>query len=177
MEQHNHFQQQSHKMALCGMMTALSTSILSAGGLIPSTTFACPMLAMLCLLPVLCDYGRKYALLVYAAGAILSLMLCVDKEMAFFYLFLGWYPAVRPMLDRLPRLFRIPLKCALFTLALAAMYALMIFLFRMEAIMAEFAEYSGPMFILLLLLANASLLLTDRLLERVSALYLRWRKR
>ena len=40
-------------MALCGLMAALSIVILLLGGLIPLATFACPMLAMICLLPVL----------------------------------------------------------------------------------------------------------------------------
>ena len=61
------FQRQSRKMALCGMLTALSAALLAAGSLLPLATAACPMLAMLCLLPVLLDYGPKYALLVYAA--------------------------------------------------------------------------------------------------------------
>ena len=63
-------------MALCGLLTALSAAFLAAGSLLPLATAACPMLAMLCLLPVLLDYGPKYALLVYAAVSVLALILC-----------------------------------------------------------------------------------------------------
>ena len=45
-------------MALCGLLTALSAAFLAAGSLLPLATAACPMLAMLCLLPVLLDYGQ-----------------------------------------------------------------------------------------------------------------------
>ena len=163
-------------MALCGMMTALSAAVLSTGSFIPFATFAGPMLAMLCLLPILHDWGAKYALMVYAAAAVLALMLCADKELALFYAFLGWYPAVRPRLAPLPRPVRILLKCAMFTLAMAVMYLLIIFLFQMEAVAEEFAGYSTLMLALLVVLGNTSFLLLDVLLLRMSILYARWRK-
>lgn len=176
MASHSNFRRQSRKMALCGMMTALSVAVLSTGSLIPFATFAGPMLAMLCLLPILHDWGAKYALMVYAAAAVLALMLCADKELALFYAFLGWYPAVRPKLDPLPRPARILLKCAMFTLAMAVMYLLIIFLFQMEAVAEEFAGYSNLMLALLVVLGNTSFLLLDVLLLRMSVLYARWRK-
>ena len=89
MASHSNFRRQSRKMALCGMMTALSAAVLSTGSFIPFATFAGPMLAMLCLLPILHDWGAKYALMVYAAAAVLALMLCADKELALFYACLG----------------------------------------------------------------------------------------
>lgn len=176
MASHSNFRRQSRKMALCGMMTALSAAVLSTGSLIPFATFAGPMLAMLCLLPILHDWGAKYALMVYAAAAVLALMLCADKELALFYAFLGWYPAVRPRLAPLPRPVRILLKCAMFTLAMAVMYLLIIFLFQMEAVAEEFAGYSNLMLALLVVLGNTSFLLLDVLLLRMSVLYARWRK-
>ena len=168
MASHSNFRRQSRKMALCGMMTALSAAVLSTGSLIPFATFAGPMLAMLCLLPILHDWGAKYALMVYAAAAVLALMLCADKELALFYAFLGWYPAVRPRLAPLPRPVRILLKCAMFTLAMAVMYLLIIFLFQMEAVAEEFAGYSTLMLALLVVLGNTSFLLLDVLLLRMS---------
>lgn len=176
MASHSNFRRQSRKMALCGMMAALSAAVLSTGSFIPFATFAGPMLAMLCLLPILHDWGAKYALMVYAAAAVLALMLCADKELALFYAFLGWYPAVRPRLAPLPRPVRILLKCAMFTLAMAVMYLLIIFLFQMEAVAEEFAGYSTLMLALLVVLGNTSFLLLDVLLLRMSVLYARWRK-
>lgn len=176
MREYNHLQRQSRRMALCGLLAALSAVILSAGSLIPLATFACPMLAMLCLLPVLCEYGAGTALLVYTAVSVLALMLCADKELALFYLFLGWYPALRPRLARLPRMVGIPLKCALFTLSMTVMYSLIIYLFRLEAVVEEFAGYSTVMLIGLLVLGNATFFMLDVLLERMSRLYCSWKK-
>ena len=174
MSARNQFQRQSRQTALCGLLAALSVVILSLGSLIPLATFACPMLAMVCLLPVVRSYGGRTALLVYTAVSVLALLLCADKEAACFYLFLGWYPALRPQLGRLGRVAGIAVKCGLFTLAMTAMYATLLFLFQMEAIVAEFAEYSAWMIAGLLVLGNVTFLLFDRMLERLA---LRQRRR
>ena len=115
--------------------------------------------------------------MVYAASAVLALLLCADKELALYYAFLGWYPALRPRLDPLPRPVRVLLKCAIFTLDMTVMYLLIIFLFRLEAVVEEFAGYSAFMLALLVVLGNVSFLLLDVLLLRISVLYARWRKR
>ncbi len=168
---------QSRKMALCGVLTALSIVILSAGSLIPSAAVASPMLAMICLVPIHCDYGTKTALLVYTAVSILAALLCTDKELALFYIFLGWYPALRPHLLRFPRFLQILLKCAVFTFMMFIMYAMLIYLFRMQAIVEEFAAYSAVMLASLLILGNVSFLLQDMVLRQMTALYQRRRRR
>ena len=96
MPQRSTFRQQSRRMSLGGVMAALTVVILSLGSLVPLATFACPLLAMVCLIPLVCRYGPGAALTVYAGAGILSLFLCADKELAFLYAFLGWYPALRP---------------------------------------------------------------------------------
>lgn len=169
MASHSNFRRQSRKMALCGMMTALSAAVLSTGSLIPFATFAGPMLAMLCLLPILHDWGAKYALMVYAAAAVLALMLCADKELALFYAFLGWYPALRPRLAPLPRPLRAAAKAGLFALALTAMYALAWYVLRLEA--AELSRYAAPMAAALLALGVGVCLAFDRALEVLTARY------
>ena len=176
MEQHSQSHRQSRKTALCGMMAALSVVILCLGGLIPLATFACPMLAMLCLIPAVCGYGLGTSLLLYGAAAILGLLLCPDKEIAFLYAFLGWYPAVRAKLDRLPKAARWLVKCGLFSAAMLVMYALLLKLFRLEAVMEEFAEYSAAMTVALLILGNVTFLVFDLALARLTMLYQKKRK-
>ncbi len=104
MGNHGQFQRQSRKMALCGMMAALSVAVLTWGSLIPFSTFTCPMLAMLCLIPSVCEYGPSTALTMYAAVSVLGLLLCPDKEISLLYIFLGWYPSVQTRLDTPPAL-------------------------------------------------------------------------
>ena len=177
MARHEQTHRQSRKIALCGMMTALSVVILSLGSLIPLATFACPLLAMICLLPAVCDYGAGAAAAVYAAVAVLGLLLCPDKEIALFYVFLGWYPGVRAQLDKLPRFVRGAVKCGLFTLSMTVMYALILHMFRLEAVVEEFSDCSAAMVVILLALGNVMFLIFDRVLALLSLLYSRKRKK
>ena len=131
MGRHDQTHRQSRKAALCGVMAALSVVILCLGGMIPLATFACPMLAMLCLIPIVCEYGAGTAMLLYGAASILALLLGPDKEIALLYVFLGWYPGIRSQLEIVPRHVRWVVKCALFTLAVTVMYALLLHLFRL----------------------------------------------
>ena len=87
---------ESQKIALCGVLGALSVTLLLAGNLLQVGTYAAPMLAAFLLVPVLEEYGRKYALLLYAATSVLAVLLVPDKELALFYvLVLGYYPMLK----------------------------------------------------------------------------------
>ena len=176
MERHDQAHRQSRKAALCGLMAALSVVILCLGGMIPLATFACPMLAMLCLIPAVCEYGAGTAMLLYGAASILALLLGPDKEIALLYVFLGWYPGVRPRLAVIPRPVRWAAKCSLFTLAVIAMYALILYLFRLEAVVEEFAGYSTAMVLALMVLGNITFLVFDQLLDRMICAYRKKRK-
>lgn len=171
MNEYRHYRRQSRRLALCGLMTALSVTLLALGSFVPLATFACPMLAMLCLIPVICEYGAQTGLMVYAASAALTVLLAVDKELALFYLFLGWYPACRERLDRLPGALRVLVKCGIFTLSMTVMYLLIIYLFQLEAAAAEFAEYTMWGIAGMLVVGNVTFLLLDRMLNRLTALY------
>ena len=157
-------------------MAALSAAILTWGSLIPFATFTCPMLAMLCLIPAVCEYGVGSALTMYAAVSVLGLLLCPDKEIALLYVFLAWYPSVQDKVNRLPRFLGLAAKCVLFSAAMAVMYSLILYLFQLEAVMEEFAEYSTLMVVGMLLLGNVTFLLYDRVLVNFSRLYRKKRK-
>ena len=166
------FREQSRRMALCALMTALSAAILLLGGVVPLATFACPVLAMLCLIAPLHEYGVRTACLTYGASALLALLLVADKEMAFFYVFFGYYPAIRPLLNRIPfRRLRFAVKCALFFVSVVTMYWLLLRLFRLDAVVQEFAGYSPAMLILLVLLGAVTFLLFDRALDVLTLVY------
>lgn len=158
-------------MALCGIMAALSAAVLTWGSLIPFATFTCPMLAMLCMIPAVCEYGTGAALTMYAAVSILGLLLCPDKEIALLYVFLGWYPGVQAKINSLPRFLSLAVKCILFSAAVVVMYSLILYLFRLEAVVEEFAEYSTIMIAGMLILGNITFLLYDRVLTNFSRLY------
>lgn len=173
------FRQHSRRLALCGVLAALALMFLSAGSILPAATFCCPILAMLSMLPVVEEYGMKTTLLFYAAVSLLSLLLVADREAALLYVFLGWYPALRPCLDRRirSRLLGTTVKLALFALAVSAMYALAIPVLGMTYIAAEYTAGGTVMLIAMAAMGCATWLLFDTVLARFTVLYhKKWRK-
>lgn len=151
-------------IALGGMMAALAVVIMSLGGLIPVATFVCPMLCMLLLAFVSRMCGRHIGWAWYGAVAILSLLLGPDKEAAAVFLFLGFYPLLKPKLEtvRLCWLW----KGLLFNGAILLMYWLLIHLFGMAQIAAEYQELGTVMSVVMLILGNVTFFLLDRVLTR-----------
>ena len=154
-----------------GIFAALALVILLLGGIIPVGTYIAPMLASLPLVVLLAELPKKLCLGWYAIVAFLAVLLCPDKETAFVFVFLGWYPLAKPGLDRLPKLPGLVCKLLIFNAATAALYALLILVFRLEALVQEAKETGLVMLIVLLLLANVCFLLLDFLLARLTLLY------
>ena len=162
----------SRKMALTGMLCALAVVIMMLGGVIPLATFCCPALAGLMLIPVFVECGEKLSWCAYAAIAALSLILCPDKEAALLLAFIGYYPILRWRLDQLRSGFvRVIAKLGVFNLAVAAMYALSILVLQMDQILREYQEMGLALTVACLLVGNVTLLLYDRLIAIMTALY------
>lgn len=164
----------SQKIALCGVLGALSVVLLLVGNVLQVGTYAAPMLASFLLVPVLEEYGTKYALLLYLAVSILAVLLVPDKELALFYaLVLGYYPALKRALDRLrPAPLRWAAKLAVFNGATVALYGLL-FLLIGPALAAELLADGPAMLATLLAVGNLAFWLCDRALESMTLLYRR----
>ena len=174
------FREQSRRMALCGILAALALVFLSLGSIVPAATFCCPILAMLCSLPAVEEYGAKTTLLFYGVVSILALLLVPDKEVALLFAFLGWYPALRPAIDRqIPR--KLPgalVKLLLFAAAVSAMYALAIGVLGMGYLAAEYTAAGQAMLLLMAAMGGVVWLLFDRVLARFTLLYRKkWRRK
>ena len=162
----------SRKMAPTGMLCALAVVIMMLGGVIPLATFCCPALAGLMLIPVFVECGEKLSWCAYAAIAALSLILCPYKEAALLLAFIGYYPILRWRLDQLrSRLLRVVAKLGVFNLAVLAMYALSILVLQMDQILREYQEMGLALTVACLLVGNVTLLLYDRLIAIMTALY------
>lgn len=156
---------QARVIALGGMMAALAVVIMSLGGLIPVATFVCPMLCMMILAFVSRMCGNRIGWAWYGAVAFLSLLLGPDKEAAAVFLFLGYYPLVKPRLDG--RKFGILWKLLLFDVCILLMYWLLINLFGMAQVAQEYRELGTVMTAVMLLLGNVTFFLLDKVLSRV----------
>lgn len=175
----NSMREQSRKMALCGIMGALSAMIMTAGGLIPVATYLSPMVAGACLIPVLWEYGPKTVTVLYAAVAILAVLISPDKESSFIFVFLGWYPALIPALDKVrSKGLRFLIKIGIFLIAIVLAYYLMIGILGIGDMMTEFKSYSVIMLIAMVIMGGVTFLLTDHIYRRLLFHYgAKWRQK
>ena len=150
-------------MALGGLLAALAVVIMSMGTLIPVATYVCPMLCTLVLQLVLKICGKRIAWAWYGAVSLLSLLMAPDKEAAAIFLALGFYPIVKPGLDR--RKGKWLLKGLFFNGMILLTYWLLMHLFGMAQLVSEFTEMGTLLMAVMLLLGNVTFFLLDRLLE------------
>lgn len=150
-------------MALGGLLAALAVVIMSMGTMIPVATYVCPMLCALVLQLVLKICGKRVAWAWYGAVSLLSLLMAPDKEAAAIFLALGFYPIVKPGLDR--RKGKWLLKGLFFNGMILLTYWLLMHLFGMAQLVSEFAEMGILLVAVMLLLGNVTFFLLDRLLE------------
>ena len=161
----NH-RENAHAAALCALLAALGTAVMLAAGLIPVLTYCSPLIASLFLIPVHREYGKGRAWMTWAATALLSGILCADKEAAFFYVFLGFYPILKPSFDRAGRFGGFAAKLLFFAAALLAMYSLILFVLGLDIAL------EGKRSILALCFALAAVMLVfDLVLRRMTLLY------
>ena len=149
-------------LALGGMLAALAVVIMCLGTSLVVATYACPVLCMVLLRIVLNLCGRRMAWAWYGAVALLSALLAPDKEAAAVFLFLGYYPIVKPWLDR--RKLSWLWKGLLFNSVTGIMYWLLMNLLGMDYLAEEFFGMGLVMLAVLLVLGNVTFFLMDRML-------------
>ena len=163
---------QAYTVAFCSLMAALGAALMLTGGLIPVMTYCSPLLAGVLLIPVLREFGKKWAWLVWLVTALLSMILSADKEAAFFYLFLGYYPILKQSFDRIkPTPLALLCKLLFFAAAVGVMYALICYVFQLDIGLEELEElgkFAGIAFYLLLVLC---MLIYDYALRNLAILY------
>lgn len=133
---------------------------------------------MCALLPLREEFGPRLALGAYVVVAALGILLVPDKEAALLYLFLGYYPVLRPRLERLrPRILGLFCKLLVFNASVLLLYWLLLHVFALSEVMESFAGLSRAMLAATLTMGNLVFFLTDRALEVLTLFYrLRVRK-
>lgn len=165
------------QIALGGVLAALAVVFLMLGGLVPMATYACPMLASILLVPLREELPKPMCAGWYVIVSVLAILLCPDKETAFVFVFLGWYPLLKPTLDRLPGLPRILVKLLVFLAAVAALYAVLIYALGLEVLAEEAKNLGLAMVIALAVLGCLTFLLFDLVLGRLTILYRKRKKK
>lgn len=143
-------------------MAALALVVMCLGGMIPLATYVCPMFCAVLLMVVLKLTNARIAWAWYGAVSILAMLLGPDKEAAAVFVFLGYYPILKPWLDQ--RKLAILWKLVLFNAAIFAMYSVLIYVFGLADLAAEFKELGMVLTIVTLVLGNITLFMMDILL-------------
>ena len=149
-------------IALGGVMAALAVVFLCLT-VIPVATFVSPALCMLLLRIVARQCGRRIGWAWYGAVAILSILLSADKEAAAVFVFLGYYPILKPKLDKLP--LKWLWKLILFNVAILLLYTLLLHVFGVAQVIEDFEELGTVMTIVTLIMGNATFFMLDKLLS------------
>ena len=163
----------SKRVALCGVICALSVVLMLSGSIIPCATFCAPALAGAMLMVVAMECGMHLAWMCYGAISVLSVLLVPDKELALFFVFLfGHYPLLKAHLQRMHCK---PLawlcKAAVFNLAVVAVYGLLLFVLPMPGLVEEFAQTQSWLLAVLLALGNLCFFVYDAALLSVLQMY------
>lgn len=150
-------------IALGGVLAALAVTIMCMGGLIPVATFLCPAACIMVLEIVRRKCGVRIGWAWYGAVAILSLLLGPDKEAAAIFLFLGYYPLIKPFFDQWK--VKWILKLAYFNAVILSLYWLLMHIFGMEQLLEEFAEMGTILVLITLLMGNLTFVMLDLQLQ------------
>lgn len=168
----------SAKVALGGIIAALSLTLLVVVSLFPFMTYALPAIASALLCLIVIEIGKKWAFGVYAAVGILAMLLGPDKEVAMLYCtFFGYYPILKALLEsHLPRWGDMLVKLLVFCGTMLGSYYLMI---RFMGIQFEDLDSLGIWAIpILLALGLFAFVCYDFALTQLISIYEQcWRKR
>lgn len=159
-------------ITFCGMMAALGAVLMLFGSVLAVLTYAAPLLASVCLIPVLREFGSVKALLCYAVSAVLAALLAPDKELAFFYVALGYYPIIRRLFLRI-RLFpvRLLVKAVFFALIIGVLYLFLYFVLKLDAVVKDLGKNGALLNVLFFAGMTVCLLVYDAALSVCEAFY------
>lgn len=164
------------KTALGGMCIGLSAALMLLSSVIPFLTYAIPALAALLVLFMRVECNWKWALAVYAGTSVVCALVVPEKEAVAIYIALvGYYPLLKLLLDKLPKVVGYIVKAVFFVGVIVATYYIIMHVFGISTELLE--ETGGYMIPLLVVLGLAAFILYDVAMDKLeTAYYRRWQK-
>lgn len=167
----------SFRIAYCGITVALSIMIMFIA-LIPALTYALPAISGICLWTIKEQINRKWALLAYAACALLSFILVPEIEAnMYFTMFFGYYPIISDLLEKIkPKFLAYIVKFAVFNIAVVIAFQVVCMIININQVL-EGLEGFGDMAVYVLWgTANIAFLCYDICLGAVMYAFRKWLK-
>lgn len=154
------------RITLSAIFTAVGVVILYLGCFFQTIDLSVCAIASLVIVMATIELGMKTAFAIYVATSALSLMLLPAKYIAAMYaVFVGCYPLLKNLFERLPKIVSWILKIAVTNLALGILFLLSAYVFNLGD------KVTVTIVVLTVALANAAIVLFDILLDRLIILY------
>lgn len=162
---------QSKRIAVCGVTVAVGVVIMLLGNILGLGMYLAPILVGLSLTAVGKEWGIKYQLLLWIAVGILSMLMVsnLEQNLMFICLF-GWYPVLRPTIQKWKPLLRVVVKFLIFNVIVVVLEALLILVLVPESL-------STGLTILLLVLGNVTFFVYDFAIPRFEFLAAKYLKK
>ena len=165
--------EQTSRIAMSGVVAALSVAVLFLTGIVPAATVALPAIAGCLLISVVAETNVRWGISVYAVVSVLALLLVPDREAALLYIvFFGYYPSLYGALSRVQNKFiSWLLKFLVFNLAIVIEGVLAIFL--MGVPVEQILPYGWISIPILWILFNLVFVFYDLSMNGLIVLYIR----
>ncbi|MBE6747825.1 MAG: hypothetical protein E7557_01175 [Ruminococcaceae bacterium] len=135
---------------ISGMVSALSVVIMLLTNIMPSMMYVIPIITGAIVFAVHEIIGKKWALGVFFVTSFISFILLTDKEAALNYtLFFGYYPLLKPIYEKLPKVLSWGVKVLTFNAALVVIGLTVTFIFKLPFLDEDFGGFTIPAFAIL----------------------------
>ena len=159
------------KIALSAVFAALSVALMALVSIIPNLELALPAISGLFVAVIVIEVDKKWALGVWAAVSLLSLIVVPNKAAAVIYaVFFGYYPVLKSVLEsKTPRAVEYIIKVLTFAGVMSLSYFLMIKFMGIDPDLPDFlGKWAIPAIALLGIIA---FLLYDYALSKLITFY------
>ncbi|MFT3951442.1 MAG: hypothetical protein QM689_05750 [Oscillospiraceae bacterium] len=164
----------SYKVALSGMVAALSLTAMFLTKPLAMLDYTMPAFAGILLVILVIDVSKRWALLTYAGVGFLSVLIALPQSAVLFIVFFGYYPIVKALFEQLkPRALQWLVKLVLLNAAALVIYKISTHMLFGEDLFEElesFGKYAGLM---VLGLCNVLFVVYDYALTQLITLYVR----
>jgi len=169
----------SYAIALSGILSAICIVLMFCTGFIPIGVYILPAVAGLVVWIIYREISRKWALLCYAAVALLALLLTPDIESKLLFTgFFGYYPVIRDLLTKIkPAVLSFLLRFICFNVPVVAIYALLLNVLGMGQLIEDFAGFGQFAVLAFWLIGNFTFVCYDVCLSQLSYVYEKWLRR
>lgn len=157
------------KISLCGVSAALSVVFMLLG-YFPYFTYAAPAVAGLCMMIPVMEIGLSWAWGTYFVSSFLTLLFCEREAGILFVLFLGYYPILKALIERI-RLVSLEWLFKVLSFAVGLSLCAVAWKLFLSVSLSDFGVVGTTGFVLLVVFLLIVFVIYDVGLSRLSAVY------